>query len=82
MDDLTVFGTSFDLCLSNLKSVLCRCEEKGLVLNWEKCHFMVYSRIVLGHIVFEKGIEMGKSKIELISKLHTPKNIKDVRSYL
>ena len=33
MDDLTVFGTSFDSCLSNLKSVLCRCEEKGLVLN-------------------------------------------------
>ena len=40
-DDLTVFGTSFDSCLSNLKGVLCRCEEKGLVLNWEKCHFMV-----------------------------------------
>ncbi|XP_022891814.1 uncharacterized protein LOC111406658 [Olea europaea var. sylvestris] len=33
MDDLTVFGTSFDACLSNLKRVLARCEEKGLVLN-------------------------------------------------
>ncbi|KAL5581218.1 hypothetical protein UlMin_013660 [Ulmus minor] len=82
MDDLTVFGTSFDSCLSNLKSVLCRCEEKGLVLNWEKCHFMVSSGIVLGHIVSEKGIEVDKSKIELISKLPTPKNIKDVRSFL
>ncbi|KAL5579864.1 hypothetical protein UlMin_012306 [Ulmus minor] len=63
-------------------SVLCRCEEKGLVLNWEKCHFMVSSGIVLGHIVSEKGIEVDKSKIELISKLPTPKNIKDVRSFL
>ena len=76
MDDLTVFGTSFDSCLSNLKSVLCRCEEKGLVLNWEKCHFMVSSGIVLGHIVSEKGIEVDKSKIELISKLPTPKTLK------
>ncbi|KAL5579937.1 hypothetical protein UlMin_012379 [Ulmus minor] len=82
MDDLTVFGTSFDSCLSNLKSFFCRCEEKGLVLNWEKCHFMVSSGIVLGHIVSEKGIEVDKSKIELISKLPTPKNIKDVRSFL
>ena len=51
IDDLTVFGTSFGSCLSNLKNVLCRCEEKGLVLNWDKCHFMVFSGIVLGHIV-------------------------------
>ncbi|XP_022847620.1 uncharacterized protein LOC111370155 [Olea europaea var. sylvestris] len=34
MDDLTVFGTSFDACLLNLKRVLARCEEKCLVLNW------------------------------------------------
>uniref|UniRef100_A0A2N9HGA3 Integrase catalytic domain-containing protein n=1 Tax=Fagus sylvatica TaxID=28930 RepID=A0A2N9HGA3_FAGSY len=34
-----------------------RCVEKGLVLNWEKCHFMVTSGIVLGHVVSSKGIE-------------------------
>ena len=81
MDDLTVFGTPFDSCLSNLKAVLCRCEDKGLVLNWDKYHFMVSFEIVLGHIVFEKGIEVDKSKIALISKLPTPKNVKDVRSF-
>uniref|UniRef100_A0A2N9H9R5 Reverse transcriptase domain-containing protein n=1 Tax=Fagus sylvatica TaxID=28930 RepID=A0A2N9H9R5_FAGSY len=36
MDDLSVFGDSFDDCLNNLKLVLARCVEKGLVLNWEK----------------------------------------------
>ena len=51
MDDFSVFGDSFDDCLSNLKKVLTRCEEKNLVLNWEKCHFMVTHGIVLGHIV-------------------------------
>ncbi|KAL5827957.1 hypothetical protein ACOSQ3_019799 [Xanthoceras sorbifolium] len=82
MDDVTVFGDSFDSCLLNLKSVLSRCEEKGLVLNWEKCHFMVSSGIVLGHIVSERGIEVDKAKIELIAKLPTPKTIKDIRSFL
>ena len=28
-------------CLENLRRVLERCKEKNLVLNWEKCHFMV-----------------------------------------
>uniref|UniRef100_A0A2N9H0L4 Reverse transcriptase/retrotransposon-derived protein RNase H-like domain-containing protein n=1 Tax=Fagus sylvatica TaxID=28930 RepID=A0A2N9H0L4_FAGSY len=62
--------------------VLIRCEEKNLVLNWEKCHFMVSKGIVLGHIVSSQGIEVDKSKIELISKLPTPKTIEDIRSFL
>jgi hypothetical protein len=51
MDDFSVFGDSFDDCLTNLEKVLNRCEEKNLVLNWEICHFMVTNGIVLGHIV-------------------------------
>ena len=41
MDDITVYGGSFEKCLINLETVLHRCIEKNLVLNWEKCHFMV-----------------------------------------
>ena len=59
-----------------------RCEEKNLVLNWEKYHFMVINDIVLGHIVSSKRMEVDKSKIELIVNLSTPKSIKDVRSFL
>jgi hypothetical protein len=43
-----------------------RCEEKHLVLNWEKCHFMVREGIVLGHLVSEQGIEVDRAKIEVI----------------
>ena len=41
MDDFLVYGKSFDDCLSNLDRVLQRCEQTNLVLNWEKCHFIV-----------------------------------------
>ena len=41
MDDFSVFGDSYEGCLENLRKVLERCQEKNLVLNWEKCHFMV-----------------------------------------
>jgi len=43
---------------------------------------MVTNDIVLGHIVSSKGIEVDKSKIELIANLSPPKSIKDVRSFL
>jgi hypothetical protein len=65
MDDFSVFGASFDECLKNLSLVLQRCEETSLVLNWEKCHFMVKSGIVLGHVISEKGIEVDKVKSSL-----------------
>ncbi|GKC40892.1 reverse transcriptase domain-containing protein [Tanacetum coccineum] len=49
MDDFSVFGVSFDKCLNNLDKVLQRCKDAHLVLNWEKCHFIVKEGIVLGH---------------------------------
>uniref|UniRef100_A0A2N9ICQ5 Integrase catalytic domain-containing protein n=1 Tax=Fagus sylvatica TaxID=28930 RepID=A0A2N9ICQ5_FAGSY len=58
------------------------CVEKGLVLNWEKYHFMVTSGIVLRHVVSSKGIEVDKAKVDLILNLPTPKTVRDVRSFL
>nr|GEZ00267.1 reverse transcriptase domain-containing protein [Tanacetum cinerariifolium] len=41
MDDFSVFGNSFETCLSHLDKMLQRCEDTNLCLNWEKSHFMV-----------------------------------------
>ena len=82
MDDITVYGYSFDECLIHLEIVLHRCIENNLVLNWGKCHFMVNQGIVLGHIISERGIEVDKAKVKLISKLPSPTNVKTVRQFL
>ncbi|KAM1903840.1 hypothetical protein ACFX13_041302 [Malus domestica] len=82
MDDFSVFGDSFDGCLENLTLILKRCVETNLVLNWEKCHFMVKQGIVLGHIVSERGIEVDKSKIDLVRYLPSPTSVREVRSFL
>ncbi|RDX92951.1 Retrovirus-related Pol polyprotein from transposon 17.6, partial [Mucuna pruriens] len=60
MDDFTVYDPSFDAYL---------CIETNLVLNFEKCHFMVTEGIVLGHLVSNRGIEVDKAKIDIISSL-------------
>jgi len=82
MDDFSVYGSDFDVCLRNLSKVLQRCEETNLVLNWEKCHFMVTEGVVLGHLVSGRGIEVDKAKVEVIEKLPYPVNVKSVRSFL
>jgi len=82
MDDFSVFGSSFEECLHHLTLVLVRCKEKNLVLNWEKCHFMVQQGIVLGHVISHRGIEVDKAKVDLISNLPPPRTVKEVRSFL
>ena len=49
MDDFSVVGDPFEWYLTYLSEVLKRFEECNLVLNWEKCHFMVKRGILLGH---------------------------------
>ncbi|RVW20682.1 Retrovirus-related Pol polyprotein from transposon 17.6 [Vitis vinifera] len=64
MDDITVYGSSYEECLLHLEAVLQRCIEKDLVLNWEKCHFMVQQGIVLGHIISKNGIEKSFEELK------------------
>ncbi|GJZ97975.1 reverse transcriptase domain-containing protein [Tanacetum coccineum] len=82
MDDFSVFGDSFDSCLSNLEKMLKRCEDTNLVLNWEKCHFMCREGIVLGHKISKLGIEVDRAKVDVIAKLPHPTTVKGVRSFL
>lgn len=82
MEYLSVYGSSFQPCLANLGKVLDRCEKKHLVLNWDKCHFMVKDDIVLGHKISDKGIEVDIAKIEVMMSLQPPTNVKGIRSFL
>ena len=81
MDDIIIYGSTFEECLVNLEVVLNRCIEKDLVLNWKKCHFMVHQGIVLGHIISKQDIEVDKAKVKLIVKLPSPINVKGVRQF-
>ncbi|GJU09311.1 reverse transcriptase domain-containing protein [Tanacetum coccineum] len=82
MDDFSVFGNSFENCLSRVDKMLQRCEDTNLCLNWEKSHFMVKEGIVLGHKISKNRIEVDKAKVDVIAKLPHPTTVKGVRSFL
>ncbi|GJT34836.1 hypothetical protein Tco_0925255 [Tanacetum coccineum] len=54
------------------------CEDNNLVLNEEKCHFMLKEGIVLGHKISKSGIEFDKAKVDVIAKLPHPTSVKGI----
>nr|GEV74588.1 reverse transcriptase domain-containing protein [Tanacetum cinerariifolium] len=81
MEDFSVFGNSFQTCLSHLEKMLKRCEDTNLCLNWEKSHFMIKEGIVLGHKISKNRIEVNKAKVEIIANLPHPTTVKCIRSF-
>nr|GFA31541.1 reverse transcriptase domain-containing protein [Tanacetum cinerariifolium] len=77
MDDFSIFGNSFENCLSHLDKMLQRCEDTNLSLNWEKSHFMVKEGIVFGYKIFKNRIMVDRAKVDVIAKLPHPTTIKD-----
>nr|GEX03471.1 reverse transcriptase domain-containing protein [Tanacetum cinerariifolium] len=82
MDDFSIFGNSFQSCLSHLERILKRCEDTNPCLNWEKIHFMVNEGIVLGHKISKQEIEVDKAKVDVITKLPHQTTVNGTRSFL
>nr|GEV86343.1 reverse transcriptase domain-containing protein [Tanacetum cinerariifolium] len=59
-----------------LTTMLKRCEDTNLCLNWEKSHFMVKEGIVLGHKISKNRIKVDKAKVDVIAKLPHPTTFK------
>jgi hypothetical protein len=81
MDDFSVYGKTFMDCLANMDKVLTMCAGVELVLNWEKCHFMVKQGIVLGHVISERGIEVDNAKVKTVEQLPPPTDVKSLRTF-
>ena len=82
MDDFSVYGSSFEHYLKNLETVLQRCQDKNLALNWKKCNFMVKEGIFLGHQISATWLEVDQAKVSVIKTLLPPTTVKGIRSFL
>ena len=76
------YGSNFEHCLKNLETVLQRCQDKKLALNWEKCHFMVTEGIVLGRKIFAARLEVDQAKVVVIKTFKPPTTVKGIRSFV
>ena len=82
LDDVIVFGKTFQECLDNLELVLERILSNGLKLKPKKCNVFQKSINYLGRIISTDGIKADPKKLDAVTEWERPKGPKDVRSFL
>lgn len=56
--------------------------KANLKVNRKKCTWLKKSVKILGHIVFSNGIQMDPEKIDKITQMKPPQNIKQLQTFL
>ncbi len=79
LDDIIIFGSSFEETLANLKLVMGRLLEHNLLCKAQKCELFETSIAFLGHVVSEEGIATDPAKVEKICNLSAPKEKSGIR---
>ena len=82
IDDIIIFGKTFEHHLENLAKVFERIEQAGLKLQPQKCHLLQPQVQFLGHIVSTKGVSPDPQKTEKVKQWPTPKSTKEVQQFL
>ena len=82
IDDVIIFGKSFEETLGSYRKFCMRMREAGLKLKPSKCSLFQKSVSFLGHIVSEEGISTDPEKVAAVQDWPVPKKMKDVRSFL
>ena len=82
LDDIIVFGKTFDVHLRNLEEVLKRLVGANLKLNPEKCIFFQSQVSFLGHLVSDSGIAVDPEKIKVVQNWPVPSKGSELRSFV
>ena len=82
IDDIVIWGNTFDEVLVLLEKVLQRCCESGLFLKLSKSELFRSEVKLLGHVVGLKGIKPQESKVEALDRMGPPKDKSELRSLL
>jgi len=66
MDDFTPYDFNFQEALSNLGKFLDKRIEMNLSLSPEKCEFLMTEGTMLGHAIFQQGLQVDPNIIAII----------------
>lgn len=82
LDDVIIYGKTFEEHNKNLVYVMNRLKENNLQLKISKCNFYAKKFDYLGFVISESGISANPKKMESIKNFSVPKNVKQVQSFL
>ena len=82
LDDIIVFGKTFDVHLQNLEEVFRRLAGANMKLNPEKCLLFQETVSFLGHQVSESGVSVDPEKTKVVQNWPVPRNVSELRSFI
>ena len=82
LDDLIVYGSTWEEHLERLDKVFRRLEDANLKLHGSKCLLARKAVPFLGFVVSSEGIATAPDKIRALADMPTPSNAHEVRSLL
>ena len=82
IDDVLVYGRTFEEFLANLKKVFERFSKHKLTLNPDKCSFGLKEVEYVGHVINEHGLSHSPKRLEEVLAIEKPTHSKQLKSFL
>ena len=82
VDDLIGWASTEEEILEQIEFVLKKAEKHNLKLSGQKCHFGGSSVEFLGHELSSTGLRPAPSRLEVIAKMTTPKDLRQLQQQL
>ena len=82
LDDILVFGSTFEETLFRLETVLSRLSNLNLKIKPEKCQPFRKKVRYLGHVVTHEGTSPDPEKVRAVSEWPRPVTLRDLRGFL
>ena len=82
LDDILIFSKNPKEHQEHVREVLTCLQKNQLFAKPEKCEFSINKTEFLGFEISPNSISMSQSKVDAILKWPTPKNLKQVQSFL
>ena len=82
MDDIIIFGNTFESAFENLRTVFSLLREANLKLKAKKCSLFKTEVSFLGHVVSSNGVSCDPAKVDCVKNWPRPLNVSEIRSFL
>lgn len=78
LDDVIIFGKTFEEMVKNLKKVFSRLRSVNLKVNPKKCVFFSREVKYLGHVISSEGVTTDSEKISAVKEWPAPRTKKQL----
>jgi len=82
LDDVIVFGRTFEEHARRLSEVFARLRDANLKLKPSKCKLFQKKVSFLGHVITEEGISPDPEKIKAVVDWPRPKSLRETRAFI